>query len=120
MAASSSSDTSFAESVAAYGISPAASTERVSAAANRAGAAEVASNAETARAAVHTTDVALVRVEAIHAKIFQATSASSMQPTSEKAVEAMGHLLPHEIAERELDLGGGGDLGAPGGGVARG
>ena len=27
-----------------------------------------------------------------------------MQPTSEKAVVAMEHLLPHEIAERELEM----------------
>ena len=27
-----------------------------------------------------------------------------MQPTSEKAVVAMEHLLPHEVAERELEM----------------
>ena len=53
------------------------------------------------RAAVHAVDVVLAWVEAIHAKIedahakiFQATLDSSMQPTSEKAAVAMGHLLP--------------------------
>ena len=73
-------------------------------------AATVAANAESARAAVRAADVALARVEAIHAKIedahakiFQATSDSSMQPTSEKAAVAMEHLLPHEVAERVLE-----------------
>ena len=76
-----------------------------------AAAATAAANAESARDAVHATDVALARVEAIHAKIedahakiFQATSDSSMQPTSEKAAVAMEHLLPHEVAERELEM----------------
>ena len=27
-----------------------------------------------------------------------------MQPTSEKAVVAMEHLLPHEVVERELEM----------------
>ena len=27
-----------------------------------------------------------------------------MQPTSEKAVVAMEHLLPHEVAEQELEM----------------
>ena len=70
-----------------------------------------AANAESARAAVRAADVALARVEAIHAKIedahakiFQATSDSSMQPMSEKAAVAMEHLLPHEVAERELEM----------------
>ena len=27
-----------------------------------------------------------------------------MQPTSEKAAVAMEHLLPHEVAERELEM----------------
>ena len=101
-------------------MSTAASTERASAAADRAAAAAgtaaaasatAAANAESARAAVRSADVALARVEAIHgkiedahAKIFQATSDSSMQPTFEKAVVAMEHLLPHEVAERELEM----------------
>ena len=101
-------------------MSAAASAERVSAAADRAAAATetaaaaaatAAANAESARAAVRAADVALARVEAIHAKIedahakiFQATSDSSMQPTSEKAAVAMEHLLPHEVAERELEM----------------
>ena len=74
-------------------------------------AATTAGNAESARAAVHAADVALARVEAIHAKIedahakiFQATSDSSMQPTSEKAVVAMEHLLPYEVTEQELEM----------------
>ena len=46
----------------------------------------------------------LAQVKAIHTKIFQATSDSSMQPTSEKAAVAMEHLLPHEVAERELEM----------------
>ena len=57
-----------------------------------------AANAKSARVAVRAADVALARVEAIHAKIedahakiFQATSDSSMQPTSEKAAVAMEH-----------------------------
>ena len=44
------------------------------------------------------------KIEDAHAKIFQATSDSSMQPTSEKAAVAMEHLLPHEFAERELEM----------------
>ena len=44
------------------------------------------------------------KIEDAHAKIFQATSDSSMQPTSEKAAVAMEHLLPHEVAERELEM----------------
>ena len=70
-----------------------------------------AANTESARAAVRAADIALALVEAIHAKIedahakiFQATSDSSMQPTSEKAAVAMEHLLPHEVAERELEM----------------
>ena len=63
-----------------------------------------AANAESARAAVRAAGVALARVEAIHAKIFQATSESSMQPTFEKAAVAMEHLLPHEVIERELEM----------------
>ena len=57
--------------------------------------ATAAANTEIARAAVRAPDVALDRVEAIHAKIedaqtkiFQATSDSSMQPTYEKAAGA--------------------------------
>jgi hypothetical protein len=80
----------------------------------------VAANTESTRAAVRAAEVALARVEAIHAqvedahaKIFQASSESSMHPTSEKAAdmlvdnaaaEAMEPLLPHEIAERELEM----------------
>ena len=76
-----------------------------------AAAAMATANAESARAAVRATDVAMARVEAIrakikdaHAKIFQATSDSSMQPSSEKAAVAMEHLLHHEVAERELEM----------------
>ena len=102
-----------AESAAASALSATASAERASAAAETAAAAAAmaAANAESARAVIHVTDVALARVEAIHAKIedahtkiFQATSDSSMQPTSEKAAVAMEHLLPHEVAERELEM----------------
>ena len=70
-----------------------------------------AANAESARASVCAADNALARVEAIHAKIedahakiFQATLDSSTQPTFEKATVAMEHLLPHEVAERELQV----------------
>ena len=76
-----------------------------------AAAAMVAANAESTRAVVRVADVALARVEAIHAKIedahakiFQATSDSSMQPTSEKAAVAMEHLLRHEVTEWELEM----------------
>ena len=101
-------------------MSAAASAERASAVANRAAAAAetaaaaaatTAANAESARAALCAADVSLARVEAIHtkiedahAKIFQATLDSSMRPTSEKATVAMDHLLPHEVAERELEM----------------
>ena len=63
-------------------------------------------NTESARGVIRirVADVILARVEAIHARIFQATSDSSMQPTSEKATLAMEHLLPHEVAERELEM----------------
>ena len=45
------------------------------------------------------------KIEDAHAKILQATLDSSMQPaTSEKAAVAMEHLLPHEVAERELEM----------------
>ena len=67
-------------------------------------AATAAANAESARAVVHAANVALARVEAIHAKKSQATSESSMQPTSKKAAVAMEHLLPHEVVERELEM----------------
>ncbi|KAI4977992.1 hypothetical protein ZWY2020_014546 [Hordeum vulgare] len=96
-----------------------ASTERATAAAVRACAvaekatvarAMVAANTESARATIRA-DVALARVEAIHAKtkdahtnIFQATSESNMQPTSEKVTEAIENRLPHEIAERVLEM----------------
>ncbi|KAI4971799.1 hypothetical protein ZWY2020_002713 [Hordeum vulgare] len=70
-----------------------------------------ATNAESARSAVRATDVALSRIEAIHAKIkdahaniFQGTLESSMQPTYKKATEAMEHLLPHEITEQEMKM----------------
>ena len=33
-----------------------------------------------------------------------------MQPTSEKAAVAMEHLLPHEIAERELEMQGAAEI----------
>ena len=93
-------------------MSVSASAERTSAVADRAAAAaETAAKAESARAAVRAADVALAQVEAIHAKIedahtkiFQPTSDSSMQPMSEKAAVAMEHLLPHEIAEWELEM----------------
>ena len=93
------STAAYAESAAASALSTPASVERASAVADR-----VAANAESARAAVHAANVALARVEAIHTKIFQATSESSKQPTYEKAAAAMEHLLPHEIAERELEM----------------
>ncbi|KAI4983773.1 hypothetical protein ZWY2020_025639 [Hordeum vulgare] len=98
----------------------ATSSERASAVADRAATAVematttivmAATNAESARASVHAADVTLARVEAIHTKIgdalgniFQATSESSMQPMSEKAVEAMQQLLPHEIIDWELEI----------------
>ncbi|KAI5011886.1 hypothetical protein ZWY2020_024020 [Hordeum vulgare] len=70
-----------------------------------------AANAESARALVRAAHVALSWVEAIHAKIedahakiFQATSESNMQPMFEKEVEAMEHLLPHEIIKQELEM----------------
>ena len=53
------------------------------------------------------------QIEDAHAKIFQASSESSMHPTSEKAsemllddavAEAMEPLLTHEIVERELEM----------------
>ena len=44
------------------------------------------------------------KIEDAHAKIFQATMESSKQPTYEKATVAMEQLLPHEIAERELEM----------------
>ncbi|KAE8807841.1 DNA-directed RNA polymerase II subunit RPB1 [Hordeum vulgare] len=73
--------------------------------------AMAAANAESARALVRAAHVALSWVEAIHAKIedahakiFQATSESNMQPMSEKEVEAMEHLLPHEIIKQELEM----------------
>ena len=101
-------------SVAAYAESAvAASVERASGAADRvaaaaesaaAVAATVAANAKSARAAVRAADVALALVEAIHAKIFQATLESSMQPTSKKVAASMEHLLPHEVVERELEM----------------
>lgn len=80
--------------------------DRVAAAAETAAAATAtaAANAKSARAAIRVADVALAWVEAIHAKIFQATSESSMQPTSEKAVVAMEHLLPHEVAKWEMEM----------------
>ncbi|KAI4997052.1 hypothetical protein ZWY2020_052394 [Hordeum vulgare] len=68
-------------------------------------------NVERSRVVVRSTDVALALVEAIHtkiddahAKIFQAPLESNMQPTSEKAAEAMEHVLPYEIAEDELEM----------------
>ncbi|KAI5013740.1 hypothetical protein ZWY2020_040626 [Hordeum vulgare] len=76
-----------------------------------AAAAAAATSTESARAAVLVVDISLAQVESIHAniedahaKIFQATSESSMQTMSEKAAKAMEHLLPHEIAERELEM----------------
>ena len=113
MAASSPSVAACAESAAASSLSAAASAERASAGADRAAAAAetaaaatatVAANVESARAAVRAADVALARVEAIHAKIFQATSESSMQPISKKAAVAMEHLLPYEVVEWELEM----------------
>ncbi|KAE8781825.1 DNA-directed RNA polymerase II subunit RPB1 [Hordeum vulgare] len=108
------------ESAAASALSVAASSERASMVADKTGAtAETATTDattsatkdESARAAVCAADVALALVEAIHtkikdapAKIFQATLESCMQPMFEKATEAMEHLLPHEITERELDM----------------
>ena len=119
-AACAESATAYTKSAAASALSAAASAERASAAADRAAAAAktaanaaatAAANAESARAAIRAVDVALARVEAIHAKvkdahtkIFQATSYSSMQPMSEKAVEPMEHVLPHEVAKRELEM----------------
>ncbi|KAE8801722.1 DNA-directed RNA polymerase II subunit RPB1 [Hordeum vulgare] len=44
------------------------------------------------------------KIKDARAKIFQATSKSRMQPTSKKAAEAMEHLLPHEVAEREMEM----------------
>ncbi|KAI4967774.1 hypothetical protein ZWY2020_014969 [Hordeum vulgare] len=74
-------------------------------------AAMAAANAESARVAFRAADVALARVKAIHAniedahtKIFQGILGSSMQPTSEKAAEAMKHMVPPKIAERELEM----------------
>ena len=76
-----------------------------------AAATTAATNAESARAVVCAADVALARVKAIHgkiedahAKIFQATSDSSMQRMSEKVAVSMEHLLPHEVTERELEM----------------
>ena len=44
-----------------------------------------------------------------------------MQPTSEKAAVAMEHLLPHEVAERELEMQEAAEIKErAGGGVARG
>ena len=112
-AACAESAAAYDESAAASALSASASAERASAAADRAAAATetaiaaaatAAANAESARATVRATDVALARVEAIHAKILQATSESGMQPMSEKAAVAMEHLLPHEVAERELEM----------------
>ena len=111
-AACAESAAAYAESVAASALSAASSAERASAAADRAAAAAktaaaaamtAAANTESARAVVRAADVALARVEAIHAKIFQATSDSSMQPMSEKAAVAMEHLLPHEISEQRRE-----------------
>ncbi|XP_073365839.1 uncharacterized protein [Aegilops tauschii subsp. strangulata] len=109
VAVSSPSAAACAESAAAYFKSAAASALSAAASAERAAAAvETTANTENTRAAICAADVALARVEAIHAKIedahakiFQATSESSMQPTSEKVTVAMEHLLPHEIVERE-------------------
>nr|XP_020175995.1 splicing factor 3A subunit 2-like [Aegilops tauschii subsp. strangulata] len=112
-AACTESATAYAESAAASTLSAAASTERASAVADKvAAAAEMAAvatamtaaNAESSRAAVCAANVALSRVEDAHAKIFQATSESTMQPTSEKVAVGMEHLLPHEITERELEM----------------
>ncbi|KAI4987735.1 hypothetical protein ZWY2020_028493 [Hordeum vulgare] len=114
------STTTYTERTYASEISLDASTERVYAAADRAAAAAetptaaaamMAANAESTRVADSAADVALVWVEDIHANIkdthsniFQATSESNIQPTSKMVVEAMEHLLPHEIAERELKM----------------
>nr|XP_020160238.1 uncharacterized protein LOC109745518 [Aegilops tauschii subsp. strangulata] len=112
-AARTKSAATYTESAAASALSASAYAERASAAAETAAvaAAMAAANAESARAAVCATNLAIARVEAIHtkieyahAKIFQTTSESSIQPTFEKAAVAMGHLLPHEIAERELEM----------------
>jgi hypothetical protein len=98
-------------------LSAAASAERASATGDKAAAAGettaiaavMAANNESTRAAIRATDVALARVEAIkikdsRGKIFQASSESIMHPTSKKVAEAMEHLLPHEITERELEM----------------
>lgn len=61
-------------------------------------------------------DTIHAQIEDAHAKIFEASSESSLHPTSEEAAEAEAEMLaddaameameplPHEIAERKLEM----------------
>ncbi|KAE8798911.1 hypothetical protein D1007_25754 [Hordeum vulgare] len=85
--------------------------------------AETSANAKSAQASYHTAKVALAQVDFIqanikntHTKILQASSESILHSTFEEATIAEGEmhaddaavedmeLLPHEIAERELEM----------------